>query len=104
MALDLDGLKDLANRLKDDPAAKEALALGKQAVGTVKGMLEAMESSDDEALEVALTRWEDVNRTLTAIGKMDKAIEDAEVGPSITEVLEFVAKAVKVGMTLAALA
>lgn len=100
----IEDLKNFADKAKDDPALKEAADLGKQALGTVKNLLEAVSSGDDEAVAVALTEWSDVNRTYAAIGKMDKAIEDAENGPSIMEVLEFIGKAVKVGVTLAALA
>ena len=101
----LDDVKGFVEKAKD---AKEkfdpALKMGKDALDTARGLLDGLASGDEAQVKAALTEWEDVNRTLEAIGKMDKAIEDAENGPELMEVLEVIGKVVKIGITFAALA
>ena len=82
---------------------KPAIGVGLEALDAAKGFLEAVQSGDKEAIQEALTQWADVNETLAAVAKMDKAIADAEDGVQLTEVLEVIAKVAKIAVTFAAL-
>lgn len=99
-------VRDFAEKAlgEDREKYEEALKQGVDALSKAKDLFAAMQRGDKEAVEVLLTEWEDVNRTLEAIGKMDAAIEDAENGISLGDVLEVVGKVAKVVATLGALA
>jgi hypothetical protein len=99
---DIKGFADTAKGATDDYG--DALQVGLDARSSAKDFLQGVKDGDEATVQAALTGWEDVNRTLEAIGKMDKAIEDAESGQALLEVLKTIGKVVKVGMTLAALA
>jgi hypothetical protein len=89
-----DALGDDADKLK------EAVAKGLEGIKKAQDLLEKIQSGDKEAVEVALTQWEDVNRTLAASAKMDKAIEDAKDGVGLDDVLSVVSKVMKVVVTI----
>ena len=99
---DIGGFVDKAKAAKEkyDPAIK----VGLDALDTAKSLFEKMQAGDEEGVKAALTKWDDVNKTLEAIHKMDKAIEDAENGVELMDVLEVVGKVVRIVVTLAALA
>jgi hypothetical protein len=84
----------------DSDKYKDALTKGLEAVDKAKDLLEKIQGGDKVAVETALTEFEDVNRTLEAIGKMDQAIEDAENGIGLTDVLNVVGKIMKVAVTI----
>lgn len=99
----LDDLKGLADKVLDGDTEeyKDALEQGLKVVeGPLKSLLEGLKSGDRDKVAAALTRWEDVNKTYEAIGKMDAAIERAENSVSMDDVLSFISMAAKVGMTI----
>ncbi len=106
MAIDLEGLlgevRGFAEGALGDDADKykDALTKGLEAVDKAKTLLEKILGGDKAAVEIALTEYEDVNKTLIAIGKMDKAIEDVENGIELNDVLDVVSKVMKVATTI----
>lgn len=99
----LGGLRELADKVRagDTEEYKDALNAGLKVInGPLKNLLEGLRDGDDDKVEASLTKWEDVNKTLVAIGKMDSAIERAENGVSARDVLAFISKAAKVGITI----
>ena len=96
-------VRGFAEKALDDPDAyKEALEKGLKGVGKAQDLLSKIQGGNREAVETALTEWDDVNQTLSAIGKMDKAIEDAENGIELNDVLDVAGKVLKVVVTLGA--
>ena len=81
---------------------KEALAVGVQALDSARNLFAALEDGNEVSVRHALTAWEDVNRTWEAVGKMDRAIEDAKNGIELMEVLETIGKVVSIATTVAA--
>jgi hypothetical protein len=95
-------VKDFAEGALGDDTDKytDALTKGIDAMDKAKNLLEKIQGGDKAAVQVALTEWEDVNKTLMAIGKMDEAIEKAKDGTSLNEVLDVVGKVMKVVATI----
>jgi hypothetical protein len=89
--------------LEDKDKYADVLEKGIKGVDKAKDLLEKLKSGDREGVEVVLTQWDDVNENLKAIAAMDKAIEDAENGIELEDVLEGIVTALKVGVSLAAL-
>jgi hypothetical protein len=98
------GLDILGAEEEDLAKYKEAVPIVMEGLESAKGLLKAFEDGDKEAFNERLTEWEDVNRTLEAIHKMDNAIEESKNGVTLNEVLEIVGKVVKVVVTIGALA
>jgi predicted short-subunit dehydrogenase-like oxidoreductase (DUF2520 family) len=72
------------------PAVKDGL----QALRQATDLLEALDRGDHEAVEKQITQWEDVNRTLAAVGSMDeilsrKGVEWDKVAKGLGKVLSF---------------
>lgn len=101
----LDSIKSFTDKAEEARDKYEpAVKMGLEAVESAKGLLEAMQSGDTEAVQKQLTRWQDVNETLAAVQDMDRAIEEATSGPEIGEILGVVMKVMKVAVTLASAA
>lgn len=100
---DLAALRDQAKTLlaqAQTPEAREAIEKGLAGLDQVRGLLDGLRRGDTNKVEAALTQWEDVNRTLVAIGKINAAIERSK-SVNFDAILTFVGKAMKVALTLA---
>jgi len=105
---ELDTVKEISTKIFDasgDDAAKykKAAEQGIEALEKAMAVLEGVRDGDKAKVDTALTEFADVNRTIEALGKMDKAIEDAESSVELQEVLEIVKTVVTVGVTIAAI-
>lgn len=102
----LDKVKGFAKKAIGDDAHKykKALDVGLEAIASARKLLTAVKDGDEATVKHVLTEWEDVNRTWEAVGKMDTAIEDAENGVELMEVLETIGKVVSIVAKIAALA
>ncbi len=102
----LDQVKGFAKKASggDADKYKKALDVGLEAIDSARNLLTAVKDGDEAAVTHALTEWEDVNRTWKAVGNMDMAIEDAENGIELMEVLEAIGTVVSVVARIAALA
>jgi hypothetical protein len=103
---ELDTVKAISGKIIDasgDDAAKYKVAAeqGLDALGKAMSLLEGVRDGDHEKVKVTLTEFEEVNRTLEAVGKMDKAIADAESSVELQDVLEVVGAVVSVAVTVA---
>jgi len=81
---------------------REILEKGAKGLDQVKDLLRGLASEDPTVVEHALTKWEDVNRTLLAIGKMQHAIDTTKRNKTIVQVLEVIGKGASIALTLAA--
>jgi len=103
---ELDTVKEITGKIigaSGDDAAKYKVAAeqGLDALAKATALLEGVRDGDPTKVSGALTEFEEVNRTLEACGKMDKAIEDAESSVELQDVLEVVAAVVSVAVTVA---
>jgi hypothetical protein len=103
---ELDTVKEISSKIIDASGAdaakyKTAASQGLDALGKAMALLEGVRDGDSAKIQTTLTEFEEVNRTLQAIGKMNKAIEEAESSVEIQEVLEVIKAVVTIGVTLA---
>jgi hypothetical protein len=103
---ELDTVKEISSKILDASGEdavkyKTAAEQGLDALGKAMSLLEGIRDGDSVGVQVALTEFEEVNRTLEAIGKMDKAIEDAESSVELQDVLDVVKAVVTVAVTIA---
>lgn len=99
--------KDFLEKAKNNQEEyKKAAAKVADAFEKVKPFLDKIRAGDFKGAEVQLTQWDDVNKTLAAAGKMDKAKYEATNGFGVDDVLKVVdvlGKVIKVGVGIAAL-
>ena len=103
---ELDTVKEISSKIigasgGDAEKYKVAAEQGLDALGKAMAILEGVRDGDRAKIDTAVTEFEEVNRTLEAIGKMDKAIEEASSSVEIQDVLEVIKAVVTIGVTLA---
>jgi len=103
---ELDTVKEISGKIIDasgDDAAKYKVAAeqGLDALGKAMTLLEGVRDGDPVKIKAAQTEFAEVNRTLEALGKMDKAIEEAQSSVELQDVLDVVKAVVTVAVTVA---